>query len=90
MSGRVSVSADLVQRTDRQEQWSFALLFFSADTRCQQRPESPQSTDFTGIHRKALLFLDYGFSETRSLRLYSAYVLVKLRDVMPTVRVELM
>lgn len=85
MSGRVSVSADLVQRRaaflKTEEQWSFDLLFFSADTRCQQRPGSPRSTDFTEIHSKDLLFLDYCFSKTCSL-------FVKVQDVMPVVWVE--
>lgn len=54
--------------------WSLALLFFSADTRCQQRPEIPRFTDFTGMHTKTLLFLDMAFLQNTAsdyVRVYS-------------------
>ena len=79
MSGRVSVSADVARRraaflNTLLGDWSLALLFFSADTRCQQRPEIPRFTDFTGIHAKTLLFLDMAFLQHTAsdyVRVYS-------------------
>lgn len=71
----------------RRKQWSFALLFFSADTRCQQRPEIPRSTDFT----ERLLFLDGRFAKTQTHypRLYKTCACPSIR-CNATVWMELM